>query len=52
MKKLALAVVVIAFGALMVAGCPAANNAKPAGGNTATGNTAAGNAAAGNEAAK
>jgi len=44
MKKLALAVVVIAFGALMVAGCPAANNAKPAG-NTASGNAATGNAA-------
>jgi hypothetical protein len=32
MTKFALAVVAIAFGALMVAGCPAANNAsnKPA----------------------
>ena len=32
MKKLAIAIVVIAFGALMVAGCPPANNAgnKPA----------------------
>ena len=43
MKKLALAVVLIAFGAVMVAGCPTDN--KPA--NTSTGgdsNTACGNA--------
>jgi hypothetical protein len=39
MKMFALAIVVIAFGALMVAGCPAANNA-PAKSNTAPANNA------------
>lgn len=40
MKKFAIAIVVIAFGALMVAGCPTANNTKS---NTGTGNTAPAN---------
>jgi hypothetical protein len=37
MTKFALAVLVIAFGGLMLAGCPTANNAKPT--NTPPANT-------------
>lgn len=40
MKKLALAVVVIAFGALMVAGCPTDNKAANGAGNKAPANGA------------
>ncbi|MCA8915195.1 MAG: hypothetical protein KDB90_07275 [Planctomycetes bacterium] len=46
MKKFALAVVLIAFGALMVAGCPSDNKASNTGG---SGNAAPANAPANNK---